>query len=195
MKEIRGGITMKRKLWLIILAVLCLLAGIVFGVVGFMGSQTADTFQDLKFLGRRTFEAYAATQEEDGTYTIYYQTIGDESGAISYARYDVGKEEYDSYQFDVAVANSDLDAEQIPKSVITRYVYTYWKDGELCNAIYDNYKTVDEVADQIGRANHVAPLRFYAFAVILFLCGTYIMILACTKRKPIDQTKHTKTAA
>lgn len=186
---------MKRKHWLIILAVLCLLAGIVFGVIGFIGSRTADTFQDLKFLGRLTFEAYAATQEEDGTYTIYYQTIGEESGALSYARYDVGKEEYDSYQFDVAVANSDLDAELIPKSVITRYVYTYWKDGELCNAIYDNYKTVEEVAELIGKANHVAPLRFYAFAVILFLCGAYIMVVALTKKKPNDQTKQTRTAA
>lgn len=179
---------MKKKHWLIILAVVCLLAGIAFGVIGVMRSQTADEYSDLKYLGRLTFEAYAATQEEDGTYTIYYQTVGDESGALSYARYDVGREEYDSYLFNAAVANSDPDSDEIPKSTISRYVYTYRKDGELMDAIYDSYKTTEEVSEMISDANRVDPLRFYAFAVILLLCGVYILIVAIT-RKRITQNK------
>ena len=186
---------MQKKHWLIILSAFCLIAGFVFAAVGFMGSRNADSIQDLKALGRLTFEAYAATQEEDGTYTIYYQTVGEESGALSYARYDVGKEEYDSYQFDVAVANSDIDSEQIPKSTITRYVYTYWKDGELCSAIYDNYKTIEEVSELVGNANRMSPLRFYAFAVILLLCGVYILVVALVRKKPVDANEQTKKAA
>ena len=178
---------MNKKLWLIILAVFCLLAGAVFGVVGMINSKQAESYSDLKFLGRLTFEAYAAAQEEDGTYTIYYQTVGNISGALSYARYDVGREEYDSYQFDVAVANADLGADQIPKSTITRYVYTYWKDGELCNAIYDSYKTVEEVSELISDANRVAPLRFYVFAGILCVCGVYILVVTLSKRKQVPE--------
>ena len=186
---------MRKKHWLIILSVLCLISGIIFGIVGIRQSQTAENYNDLKFLGRLNFEAYAAAQEEDGTYTIYYQAVGDEAGAITYERYDVGKEEYDSFQFDIAVANSDLDAEQKPKSIITRYVYTYRKDGEFCNAIYDDYKTLDEVSELIGNANRVAPMRFFAFAVILFLCGAYILVVALTKRKEPQSEKQSKKAA
>ena len=174
---------MKKKYWLVILAVVCLLATAAFATVGFLQSSKAAEYEDLKFLGRLTFEAYAAAQEEDGTYTIYYQTVGSESGALTYERYDVGREEYDSYQFDVAVANSDLNAEQIPKATITRYVYTYRKDGELNSAIYDSYKTLEEVAELISDANHVAPLRFYAFGGLLLVCGVYFFILAFSKRK------------
>ena len=173
---------MERKHWLIILASVCLLAGLAFGAVGIYHSMQAADYEDLKYLGRLTFQAYAAAQEEDGTYTIYYQTVGDESGALSYARYDVGRDEYDSYQFDVAVANADLDAEQIPKASISRYVYTYKKDGELNNAIYDSYKTLEEVEEMISDANHVAPLRFYAFGGLLLICGVYFFILAFSKR-------------
>ena len=174
---------MKKKYWLVILAVVCLLAAVAFATVGFLQSSKAAEYEDLKFLGRLTFEAYAAAQEEDGTYTIYYHTVGSESGALTYERYDVGREEYDSYQFDVAVANSDLNAEQIPKATITRYVYTYRKDGELNSAIYDSYKTLEEVAELISDANHVAPLRFYVFGGLLLVCSVYFFILAFGKRK------------
>lgn len=174
---------MEKKRWMIVLAALCLLAAAAFAVVGILRSMQAETYEDLKFLGRLSFEAYAAAQEEDGTYTIYYQTVGEESGALSYARYDVGREEYDSYQFDVAVANADLDAEQLPKSKIQRYVYTYRKDGELCNAIYDSYKTLEEVKELISDANRVAPLRFYAFAGLLLVCSIYFFIVGLSKRK------------
>lgn len=180
---------MKKKLWLIVLSVLCLAAGVVFGVIGFRQSRVADDYQNLKFVGRLTFEAYAATQEEDGTYTIYYQTNAEESGALSYARYDVGREEYDSFQFDLAVEDSDLESEEKPKSTITRYVYTYRKDGELCSAIYDSYKTIEEVSLLITDANRVAPLRFYAVAVILLLCGIYILIVALTRKKKQPEQK------
>ena len=74
---------MERKHWLIILASVCLLAGLAFGAVGIYHSMQAADYEDLKYLGRLTFQAYAAAQEEDGTYTIYYQTVGDESGALS----------------------------------------------------------------------------------------------------------------
>ena len=183
---------MNKKIWLILLSVLCLAAAAAFGIVGFLNSRSADTYEDLRALGRLSFEAYAATQEEDGTYTIYYQTVGDETGALSYARYDVGREEYDSYQFDIAVTDANPDAEQIPKSTISRYVYTYRKDGELCTAIYDDYKTVEEVSELIGSANRVAPLRFYAFAVVLFLCGGYILIVALTRKKKEQMQEQTK---
>ena len=178
----------RKKLLLILLAVLCLCAGAVFGVVGVQKSLQAKTYEDLKYLGHLTFEAYAAAQEEDGTYTIYYHTVGDETGVLTYERYDVGREEYDSYQFDVAVANSDLDSELIPKSKITRYVYTYRKDGELISAIYDQYKTIEEVSELISDANRVSPLRFYVFAGILLICAVYIFVVALS-RKPNQQTE------
>ena len=183
---------MNKKLWLILLSALCIAAAAAFCVVGIMRSTGTEDYQDLKSLGRLTFEAYAATKEEDGTYTIYYQSVGDEAGVLSYARYDVGKEEYDSYQFDIAVTDANPEAEQIPKSVIYRYVYTYRKDGELCNAIYDSYKPVEEVAQLISDANHVAPLRFFVFAAILLLCGIYILIVALTRKKQTQNPEQTK---
>ena len=129
---------MKRKTWLLILAGLCVLGCIAFAAVGVINTVTASTYEGLTSLGEMTFTARAASQEEDGTYTIYYVS---EDGLHTYPRYDVGQEEYDSYQFDVAVSMNE-QIENPPQSKIKRYVYTYRKDGEYKEAIYDSYKTL-----------------------------------------------------
>lgn len=174
---------MKKKTWLIILGVFCFLAGIAFALIGVKQSLAASTYENLRSLGELTFEAYAGVQEEDGTYTIYYRSVDNENGVHTYERYDVGQEEYDSFRFDLAVADSEPDAEQLPKSTIKRYVYTYVKDGENIDVFSDTYKTLYDVSQQIESANTVAPLRFYVFSGLLIVTGTYVLIVALTRKK------------
>lgn len=174
---------MKKKTWLIILAVFCFLAGAAFALIGVKQSVSAASYDDLRALGELTFEAYAGVQEEDGTYTIYYRSVDNENGVHTYERYDVGQEEYDSFRFDVAVADAEPDAEQLPKSTIKRYVYTYRKDGENIDVFSDTYKTLYDVSQQIERANTVAPVRFYVFSGLLVLTGAYVLIVALTRKK------------
>jgi len=178
---------MKKKTWLIILAVFCFLAGIAFALIGIRQSLGAASYSDLRALGELTFEAYAGVQEEDGSYTIYYRSVDNENGVHTYERYDVGQEEYDSFRFDIAVADSEPDAEQLPKSTIKRYVYTYRKDGEQVDAVYDTYKTLYDVSQQIESANTVAPVRFYVFSGLLILTGVYVLIVALTRKKKQKQ--------
>ena len=75
------------------------------------------------------------------------------------------------------------DAEQLPKSTIKRYVYTYVKDGENIDVFSDTYKTLYDVSQQIESANTVAPLRFYVFSGLLIVTGTYVLIVALTRKK------------
>ncbi len=176
---------MKKKTLLFILAGLCIAASITFAIVGIFNTDRAASYEDLKSLGEVTFLARAASREEDGTYTIYYTS---EDGLHNYAREDVGQEEYDSYQFDVAVSMSE-DVEEPPQSKIKRYVYTYRKDGEFCEAIYDSYKSLYEVSTLIEDANRVSSVRYYVFSGILLLSGVYLMIMAFARGKKKEQSK------
>ena len=112
---------MKKKHWLIILAVVCLLAGIAFGVIGVMRSQTADEYSDLKYLGRLTFEAYAATQEEDGTYTIFLN-------GCSVLRSADG--DYIQYENILYLLSDSYNFSDIPEKNVLRFVIQL--DGSLC---------------------------------------------------------------
>lgn len=169
---------MKKKGLLLILAGICIAACIAFMVVGILNTNNAAIYEGLTSLGEVTFYARAATPEEDGTYTIYYKS---EDGLHDYARYDVGQEEYDSYNFDVAVSMNE-DIENPPQSKIKRYVYTYRKDGEFCEAIYDDYKTLYDVSRMIEDGNRVSSVRYYVVAGVLLLCGIYIIFVAFRKR-------------
>ena len=172
---------MNKKVLLLILALLCILAAAAFAVIGILDLNGAASYKNLTSLGELTFYAQAASAEEDGTYTIYYVS---EDGLHTYARYDVGQEEYDSYQFDVAVGMNE-EVENPPQSRIKRYVYTYRKDGEFREAIYDTYKTPYEVSQLIEDGNRVSSVRYYIFAGLLLLCGGYFIFLAFSKgRKP-----------
>ena len=172
---------MNKKLLLLLLAGLCIIGAAIFAVVGVFDLNGAESYENLTSLGDLTFYAHAASEEEDGTYTIYYVS---EDGLHTYARYDVGKEEYDSYNFDVAVGMNE-EVENPPQSRIKRYVYTYRKDGEFREAIYDAYKTPYEVSQLIEDGNRVSSVRYYIFAGLLLLCGGYFIFLAFSKgRKP-----------
>ena len=170
---------MNKKVLLLILAGLCIVACAAFVIVGIRNVNGAKTYENLQSLGEVTFVAQAASAEEDGSYTIYYVS---EDGLHTYARYDVGQEEYDSYRFDVAVGMNE-EIENPPQSKIKRYVYTYRKDGEFCEAIYDSYKTLYEVSQLIEDGNRVSSVRYYIFAGVLLLCGGYFIFLAFSKGK------------
>ena len=174
---------MNRKTWLLILAALCIAASIAFTVVGILHTNGAASYENLTSLGEVTFTARAASTEEDGTYMIYYVS---EDGLHTYARYDVGQEEYDSYNFDVAVSMNE-EIENPPQSKIKRYVYTYRKDGEFREAIYDKYMTLNEVAELIEDGNRVSYVRYYVFAGLLLLFGGYLVFMAFSRRKKARQ--------
>ena len=175
---------MNKKGLLLMLAGLCIVAAAAFAVVGMRNVNSAATYENLMSLGEVTFYAQAASVEEDGTYTIYYVS---EDGLHTYARDDVGKEEYDSYNFDVAVSMNE-DVENPPQSRIKRYVYTYRKDGEFREAIYDAYKTPYEVSQLIEDGNRVSSVRYYVFAGLLLLCGGYFIFLAFSRgAKPKEE--------
>lgn len=171
---------MNKKIGLLILAGVCLIACIAFTAVGIHNTNRSAIYEGLTSLGEVTFYAKAASPEEDGTYTIYYIS---EDGLHTYARYDVGKEEYDSYNFDVAVSMNE-EIENPPQSKIKRYVYTYRKDGEFREAIYDSYKSLYEVTELIEDGNRVSSVRYYIVAGLLLLCGVYILFIAFSKRNP-----------
>lgn len=174
---------MTKKTWLLILAGVCIAGCIAFTAVGIYTTNSAAIYDGLTSLGEVTFHAQAATPEEDGTYTIYYVS---EDGLHNYARYDVGQEEYDSYQFDVAVSMNE-EIENPPQSKIKRYVYTYRKDGEFCEAIYDSYKSLYEVSQMIEDGKRVSSVRYYVVAGLLLLCGAYLMFLTLTGKHVPEQ--------
>lgn len=176
---------MNRKALLLIMAGICIVACAAFAVVGILNLNGAQTYDNLTSLGEVTFYATAASEEEDGTYTIYYVS---EDGLHTYARYDVGREEYDSYRFDVAVSMNE-EIENPPQSKIKRYVYIYRKDGEFREAIYDSYKTPYEVSQLIEDGNRVSSVRYYVFAGLLLLCGAYFIFLAFSKPRGAKESK------
>ena len=175
---------MNKRALLLILAGLCIVAAAAFAIVGALNINGAASYENLTSLGEVTFYAQAASEEEDGTYTIYYVS---EDGLHTYARYDVGREEYDSYNFDVAVSMNE-EIENPPQSKIKRYVYTYRKDNEFREAIYDSYKSLYEVSQLIEDGNRVSSVRYYVFAGLLLLCGAYFIYLAFSReRKPKEK--------
>ena len=79
------------------------------------------------------------------------------------------------------------EIENPPQSKIRRYVYTYRKDGEFCEAIYDKYMTLNEVAELIEDGNRVSYVRYYVFAGLLLLFGGYLVFMAFSRRKQAKQ--------
>ena len=93
---------MKRKIFFIILALLCVAGAVVLVVVGIRATSHPAVIPGLESLGEVTLEAYEARRgesTEDEPYTIYYRYIDPKYGEIVFANA-VSDEDYYSFLYD-----------------------------------------------------------------------------------------------
>ena len=180
---------MKRKIFFIILAVLCVAGAIVLVVVGLKATSRPAVVPGLTSLGEVTLEAYEARQsdkEEDEPYTIYYRYIDPKYGEIVFAN-GVGYDDYYSYLYDRMRADEAQNPEmpeetdEVTKpTTIKRYVYVYPEDGRYEAVFLDRYMGLTDVSELIDPSPKVSATYYYIVAGILLLAGAYLLFLAFT---------------
>ena len=190
---------MNRKIFFIILALLCVAGSVVLVVVGIRATSRPAVIPGLESLGEVTLEAYEAGRgenEEDEPYTIYYRYIDPKYGEIVFANA-VGDEDYYSFLYDRMRADAAQEGE-VPEvtddvtkpTTIKRYVYVYPVDGHYEAVFEDRYMGLSEVSDLIDPSPKVSATYYYIVAGILLLAGAYLMFLAFTgKRTPEHPTR------
>ena len=188
---------MQRKVFFIILAVLCVAGAVVLTVVGVRATSKPAVIPGLTSLGELTLEAYDAQQsdrEEDEPYTIYYRYIDPKYGEIVFANA-VSNEDYYSYLYDVMRADAaqegevpDENNEIAKKTTIKRYVYVYPQDGHYEAVFQDRYLGLTDVSELIDPSPKVSSTYYYIVAGILLLAGAYLMFLAFTGKNVPERT-------
>ena len=185
---------MKRTIFFIILALLCVAGAVVLVVIGVKATSRPAVIPGLESLGEVTLEAYEAQRGEstdDEPYTIYYRYIDPKYGEIVFANA-VSDEDYYSFLYDRMRADAAQEGEvpeetdEVTKpTTIKRYVYVYPSDGRYEAVFEDRYMGLSDVSDLIDPSPKVSATYYYIVAGILLLAGTYLMFLAFTgKRTP-----------
>ncbi|MBR6039944.1 MAG: hypothetical protein IKP38_05645 [Clostridia bacterium] len=180
---------MKRKIFFIILALLCVAGAVVLVVVGIRATSHPAVIPGLESLGEVTLEAYEARRgesTEDEPYTIYYRYIDPKYGEIVFANA-VSDEDYYSFLYDRMRADDAQEGEvpeetdEITKpTTIKRYVYVYPADGHYEAVFEDRYMGLTDVSDLIDPSPKVSATYYYIVAGILLLAGAYLLFLAFT---------------
>ena len=183
---------MNRRIFFIILALLCVAGAVVLVVVGVRATSRPAVIPGLESLGEVTLEAYEARRgenTEDEPYTICYRYIDPKYGEIVFVNA-VSDEDYYSYLYDRMRADAAQEGEvpevtdEVTKATtIKRYVYVYPVDGHYEAVFEDRYKGLSEVSDLIDPSPKVSATYYYIVAGILLLAGTYLMFLAFTGRR------------
>ena len=183
---------MNRRIFFIILALLCVAGAVVLVVVGVRATSRPAVIPGLESLGEVTLEAYEARRgenTEDEPYTICYRYIDPKYGEIVFVNA-VSDEDYYSYLYDRMRADAAQEGEvpevtdEVTKATtIKRYVYVYPVDGHYEAVFEDRYKGLSEVSDLIDPSPKVSATYYYNVAGILLLAGTYLMFLAFTGRR------------
>ena len=180
---------MKRKIFFIILAPLCVAGSVVLVVVGIRTTSHPAVIPGLESLGEVTLEAYEARRgesTEDEPYTIYYRYIDPKYGEIVFANA-VSDEDYYSFLYDRMRAD-DAQEGEVPEetdevtkpTTIKRYVYVYPADGHYEAVFEDRYMGLTDVSDLIDPSPKVSATYYYIVAGILLLAGAYLLFLAFT---------------
>ncbi len=180
---------MKRKIFFIILALLCVAGAVVLVVVGIRATSHPAVIPGLESLGEVTLEAYEARRgesTEDEPYTIYYRYIDPKYGEIVFANA-VSDEDYYSFLYDRMRAD-DAQEGEVPEetdevtkpTTIKRYVYVYPADGHYEAVFEDRYMGLTDVSDLIDPSPKVSATYYYIVAGILLLAGAYLLFLAFT---------------
>ncbi len=194
---------MNRKIFFIILALLCVAGSVVLVVVGIRATSRPAVIPGLESLGEITLEAYEAGRGEsadDEPYTIYYRYIDPKYGEIVFANA-VSDEAYYSYLYDRMRADAAQEGEvpeetdEVSKpTTIKRYVYIYPVDGHYEAVFEDSYMGLSEVSDLIDPSPKVSATYYYIVAGILLMAGAYLMFLAFTgKRTPEHPTRSSQS--
>ena len=180
---------MKRKIFFIILALLCVAGAVVLVVVGIRATSHPAVIPGLESLGEVTLEAYEARRgesTEDEPYTIYYRYIDPKYGEIVFANA-VSDEDYYSFLYDRMRADDAQEGavpeetDEITKpTTIKRYVYVYPADGHYEAVFEDRYMGLTDVSDLIDPSPKVSATYYYIVAGILLLAGAYLLFLAFT---------------
>ena len=194
---------MNRKIFFIILALLCVAGSVVLVVVGVKATSRPAVIPGLESLGEVTLEAYEARRGEnadDEPYTVYYRYIDPKYGEIVFANA-VSDEDYYSFLYDRMRAD-DAQEGEVPEetdevtkpTTIKRYVYVYPADGHYEAVFEDRYMGLTDVSDLIDPSPKVSATYYYIVAGILLLAGAYLLFLAFTgKRTPERPTRLTQS--
>ncbi|MBR4906103.1 MAG: hypothetical protein IKZ44_04540 [Clostridia bacterium] len=188
---------MNRKIFFIILALLCVAGSVVLVAVGIKATSRPAVIPGLESLGEVTLEAYEAQRGEnadDEPYTIYYRYIDPKYGEIVFANA-VSDEDYYSYLYD-RMRVDDAQEGEVPEetdevtkpTTIKRYVYVYPVDGHYEAVFEDRYMGLTDVSDLIDPSPKVSATYYYIVAGILLLAGAYLMFLAFTGKRTPERT-------
>ena len=194
---------MNRKIFFIILALLCVAGSVVLVVVGVKTTSRPAVIPGLESLGEVTLEAYEARRgenAEDEPYTIYYRYIDPRYGEIVFANA-VNDEAYYSFLYDRMRADDAQEGEvptetdEVTKpTTIKRYVYVYPADGHYEAVFEDRYMGLTDVSDLIDPSPKVSATYYYIVAGILLLAGAYLLFLAFTgERTPERASRPSQT--
>ena len=190
---------MNRKIFFIILALLCVAGSVVLVVIGVKATSRPAVIPGLESLGEVTLEAYEAQRGEstdDEPYTIYYRYIDPKYGEIVFANA-VSDEDYYSYLYDRMRAD-DAQEGEVPEetdevtkpTTIKRYVYVYPADGRYEAVFEDRYMGLTDVSDLIDPSPKVSATYYYIVAGILLLAGAYLLFLAFTSSRTAERQTH-----
>jgi len=175
-----------KKLWLILLSVICFCGVAVLIVMGVKRTSQPDLVEGLQSLGLKTFEAYDAKPyvkdendpldaDDSVTYVIYYRYIDSKYGEIVFSQ-GVDNQAYGDYQL------SQLIAEENPEYAKTysveRYVYVYRDNGETKWTFEDKEKTLEEESKIIDPTVKTSSTLYYTVAGILLIAGAYLLFIA-----------------
>ncbi len=182
---------MKKKIFFIILSVMCFIAAAVFVIVGVRRTNHPAVIDGLVSLGELTLEAYDAGPDEsgDGQYTIFYRYIDPKYGEIVFAN-SVDSDDYYSYMFDQMrieqAENTEVpkeNNEEAKKTSIKRYVYVYPENGRYEAAFQDRYMGLTDVSELIDPSPKVSSTYYYIVSGILMLGGAYMLFLALAGKR------------
>ena len=179
-----------KKLWLMLLALICLIGVAVLIVIGIKRTAQSDLVEGLESLGLKTFEAYDAGPDEDGeegSFIIYYRYVDPKYGEIIFSP-SVDKNEYGSYLFDAEVAKTD--PEHANRKTVDRYVYVFPLNGKTESIIEDHTYSLDEVSKLIDPTPNVSATYYYIFAGILLLAGAYLLFIALVPKRTPEQKSY-----
>ena len=169
---------MRKKVFFIILSVLCVAAAVILVLVGIRRTTQPAVIEGLESLGELTLEAYDAVPDEsgeEGQYTIFYRYIDPKYGEIVFSP-SVDRNDYESFLFDKNAA--ELDPENAHKTTVRRYVYVYPKDGRYESVFQDTYMSLYEVSELIEPSEKASSTYYFIMCGILLLGGAYLLFLA-----------------
>ena len=178
-----------KRMYVLLLAAILLIAAAAFGVVGYVQWKSFPEATEITEYGMMPFyvssfgygTAYNDEKgDQDETIEMRYVEYRNADGRFSFLR-EVSAEEYSD--FEIARENG---AEH---RAVNRYVYTYLLDGELQTVIQEQELSDNQLREIVGNTARATVVQYFVFAGLLLITGVYFLISGIRKRKQRPRPK------